>query len=327
MVKVKFVIPKGSLERETYQILEDAGYTISGQERTYRPSINDPKIELKILRPQEIPTFVAEGLHDIGITGEDWVRETDADVEALLNLDYGKIRMLLAIPEAWTAIDSFSDLLTHFSKRGTNVRISTEYLNTTMEYIKANSTYRELYGNVDPLVITPWWRRGSNARVSIFLSYGATEAKPPENADAIIDIVETGTTLQQNNLKPIECLGESQAILIANRKALTDPSKKEKIFDISTLLKGVIEGRKKLHIFVNVKEENLENLIAKLPALKGPTISPLSTKGWYSINTVIAREDFLELLPTIRKLAQGLVVHEPKQILSLDETIGDEDGD
>ena len=324
MIKVKFVIPKGSLEEETYKILEEAGYVISGQDRTYRPTINDPKIELKILRPQEIPIFVEEGLHDVGITGQDWVQEIDADVKVLINLEYGRVKMVLAVPKSWTDINSFSKLLNHFSNEGKNVRISTEYLNTITKYIKSNPTYVKLYGDADPVVITPWWRKGANSKVSVFLSFGATEAKPPENADAIVDIVETGTTIEQNNLKSIECLNKSQAVLIANKEALKNPIKREKIYDIIALLKGVIDGRKKLHIFVNVKEENLDKLVYKLPALNGPTISPLSTKGWYSVDTVIDRKDFLELLPTLRKLAQGLVVHEPRQILSLNDIAGED---
>jgi len=326
LTKVKFLIPKGSLEENTYQLLNEAGYIISGQERTYRPTINDPKILLKILRPQEIPIFVEAGLHDVGITGQDWVKETGVDVQTLMNLEYGKVKLLLAIPEQWTHINSFSQLLKNFSDDNKNVRITTEYLNTTVKYITTNSTYIELFGDTQPLVITPWWRKGENPKVSVFLSFGATEAKPPENADAIVDIAETGTTIEQNNLKPIECLYESQAVLIVNKDALKNPSKREKIYDILTLLKGVIDGRKKIHIFVNVKEENLNRIIEKLPSLKGPTISPLSTKGWYSINTVIDRKDFHELLPTLRKLAQGLVVHEPRQILSLEEIAGEENG-
>jgi len=326
LTKVKFLIPKGSLGENTYQILKEAGYVISGQERKYRPSINDPQIILKILRPQEIPIFVEEGLHDIGITGQDWVQETGANVHILMDLEYGKVKLLLAIPEEWRHINSLSQLLKTFSDEEKNVRITTEYLNTTVKYITTNSTYRKLYGNTQPMVVTPWWRKGENSKVSIFLSFGATEAKPPENADAIVDIAETGTTIEQNNLKPIECLNESQAVLIVNKDALRNPSKREKIYDILTLLKGVVDGRKKLHIFVNVKEENLNHIIENLPSLKGPTISPLSTKGWYSINTVIDRKNFLTLLPTLRKLAQGLVVHEPRQILSLEEISGEENG-
>ena len=321
MIKIKFVIPKGSLEAGTYEVLGNAGYQISGRERTYRPSINDPKIELKVLRPQEIPLFIVEGLHDVGITGQDWIWETEADVETLLDLEYGRIKIILAVPKTWDKITSLSELLETFWKEKKNIRITTEYLNITAKHIKANPTYRKYYGDADPLMITPWWRKGNNPRVSIFLSFGATEAKPPESADAIIDVVETGVTIEQNNLKIIEVVGESTAVLAANKKSLEDPEKREKIYDILTLLKGVVDGRKKLHIFVNVKEENLQKLIAKLPSLKGPTVSPLSAKGWYSVNTVIDRKDFLELLPTLRRLAQGLVVHVPRQILSLEEIL------
>ena len=313
------MIPKGHLETGTHEILENAGYKMTGLQRTYRPAINDPKIEMKILRPQEIPIHIAEGLQDIGITGMDWVRETGVDVEVLLDLEFGKIRMVLAVPDDWEDVNSLSDLLEEFWKKGKNVRISTEYLNTAVRHVKSNQVYQETFGDSAPLVITPWWKTGDNSRVSVFLSFGATEAKPPENADAIMEVVETGTTLQQNNLKIIDTIAESTAVLIANKKALFDPEKREKIYDILTLLKGVVDGRKKIHIFVNVREENLERLVSELPALKRPTISPLSDGGWYSVNTVIDRRDFLETLPTLRKLAQGLVVHVPRQILSLQE--------
>jgi ATP phosphoribosyltransferase len=322
MTKVSFVIPKGSLEQGTYEVLKTAGYIISGQERTYRPSINDPEIEVKILRPQEIPVLVAEGAHDLGITGEDWIRETRTDVAELLPLDYGFTRMVLAIPKLWTDVNSLSELFQKFWDAGKDVRISTEYLNTTTAYVKNNPVYRRFFGEVDPLVVTPWLRRGVNQRVTIILSFGATEAKPPENAEAIVDITETGATLEQNNLKVVEEIAESQAILIANKDSLRNPQKSEKICDVFTLLKGVVDGRRKLHIFVNVEEKNLEALVRSLPALKGPTVSPLSKEGWYSVNTIIDRKDFLRVLPVLRKLAQGLVVHEPRQILSLEEING-----
>ena len=249
---VKFVLPKGSLESKTYEIMERAGYSITGQTRTYRPQINDPGIELKILRPQEIPIYISEGLEDVGITGKDWILETNADVETLIDLEYGRIKMVLAVPEQWSEINSLSDLLEIFYNRKKDVRISTEYLNTTAQYVKSNPTYKKIYGNKDPLLITPWWKRGNNQKVNIFLSFGATEAKPPENADAIIDVSETGTTLEQNNLKIIDTILISSAVLIANKKSLDDPQKQDKIYDILALLKGVVDGRKKFHIFVKV---------------------------------------------------------------------------
>ncbi|MEM3382862.1 MAG: ATP phosphoribosyltransferase [Nitrososphaerales archaeon] len=326
MKKVRFALPKGSLESATFDILSKAGYKLSGQERTYRPSINDPEIEPRILRPQEIPIYVAEGLQDLGITGLDWIKETNSDVEILLNLEYGVIKIVLAIPKPWN-INSLSELIEKFWKEKKELRISTEYLNTTVSYLKSNIKYKNYYGDLDPLVVTPWWRIGNNPKVSVFLSFGATEAKPPETADAIVDVTETGTTLEQNNLKIIETICESTAYLIANKDSLKDKEKREKIYDILTLLKGVVDGRKKLHIFVNVSEVNLPELLKQLPALKRPTVSPLSEEGWYSVNTVIEKNIFIELLPKLRKLAQGLVVYEPRQVLSLDEIFSKEKGD
>jgi ATP phosphoribosyltransferase len=203
--------------------------------------------------------------------------------------------------------------------KGKNFRISTEYLNIAAEYIKSNPAYRKRFGESEPLMVTPWWRKGENSRAKIFLSFGATEAKPPENADCIMDATETGSTLEANNLKIIETVMRSSAVLIANKDALADPRKKEKIYDILTLLKGVVDGSKRIHIFVNVKKANLQRLLRELPALKNPTIAPLADENWCSVNTIIEKDRLIDLLPKIRKLAQGIVVYEPRQVLALDE--------
>jgi ATP phosphoribosyltransferase len=318
MDKVKFAIPAGSLAKATFEFFQRSGYKISGQERTYRPTINDPKIELKILRPQEIPVFVAEGLQDLGITGQDWVRENRADVEVLQNLEYGKINLVVAVPKSYET-NSISALMEEVWSKGKNFRVSTEYLNIASEFIKSKPVYKKRFGDAEPLMVTPWWRKGDNARAKIFLSFGATEAKPPENSDCIIDVTETGSTLDANNLKIIETVMQSSAVLIANKKALEDPQKSEKIYDILTLLKGVVDGSKRIHIFVNVKKANLQKLLTELPALKNPTISPLADEAWVGVNTVIERDCLIELLPKIRRLAQGIVVYEPRQVLALDE--------
>jgi len=319
MDKVKFAIPAGSLSKATFEIFERSGYKVSGQERTYRPAINDPKIELKILRPQEIPFFVSEGLQDVGITGQDWIRETRADVEVLQNLEYGKIRLVVAVPKSMSEIGDISDIMEDVWSKGKNFRVSTEYLNIASEYIKSNPAYKKRFGDSDPIIVTPWWRKGDNPRAKIFLSFGATEAKPPENSDCIIDVTETGSTLEANNLKILETVMQSSAVLIANKKALEDTEKKEKIYDILSLLKGVVDGSKRIHIFVNVRKANLQELLTSLPALKNPTIAPLADEEWCSVNTVIEKDCLIELLPKIRKLAQGLVVYEPRQVLALDE--------
>jgi ATP phosphoribosyltransferase len=318
MEKVKFAIPAGSLAKATFEILNRSGYKVSGQERTYRPKINDPEIELKILRPQEIPVFVGEGLQDVGITGQDWIKETGADVEVLQNLEYGKIRLVIAIPKSLST-DSISELMEDMWSRGKNFRVSTEYLNIATEYIKNRPAYKKRFGTSEPLIVTPWWRKGENPSAKIFLSFGATEAKPPENSDCIMDVTETGSTLDANNLKIIEDVMRSSAVLIANREALADQQKKEKIYDILTLLKGVVDGSKRIHIFVNVKKTNLQKLLAELPALRNPTVAPLADKNWCSVNTIVEKDCLITLLPKIRKLAQGIVVYEPRQVLALDE--------
>jgi ATP phosphoribosyltransferase len=318
MEKVKFAIPAGSLAKATFEILQRSGYKVSGQERTYRPTINDPQIDLKILRPQEIPVFVSEGLEDVGITGQDWIRETRADVEIIQNLEYGKIRLVVAVPKALSK-NSIGEIMESLWNKGKNFRVSTEYLNIASEYIKSNPAYKKRFGETDPMIVTPWWRKGENTRAKIFLSFGATEAKPPENSDCIIDVTETGSTIEANNLKIIETVMTSSAVLIANKIALDDSAKKEKICDIMTLLKGVVDGSKRIHIFVNVKKANLQKLLTDLPALKNPTISPLANEDWCSVNTIIEKDHLIELLPKIRKLAQGIVVYEPRQVLALEE--------
>ncbi len=318
MDKIKFAIPKGSLEKATFEFFSKSGFKIGATERTYRPSINDPQIEIKVLRPQEIPVFVSEGLQDIGITGEDWVKENRADVEILQNLEYGKIRLVIAVPKDVVQKD-MNDYMENVWAQGRNFRVSTEYLNIASEYLKSQPNYKKRFGNSDPMIVTPWWRKGDNSKAKIFLSFGATEAKPPENSDCIMDVTETGTTIEANNLKIVDTVLRSAATLIANKKALEDPKKREKIYDIVALLKGVVDGSKRIHIFVNVKKVNLNKLLTELPALKNPTIAPLADDTWVSVNTVIEKDCLIELLPKIRKIAQGLVVYEPRQVLALDE--------
>jgi ATP phosphoribosyltransferase len=323
MPTVKFAIPKGSIEEATFKILEEAWQSVSGRGRTYRVKLSDPEIEVKVLRPQEIPTYVQEGFYDVGITGKDWVREAKADITTLLDLEYGKVKQVIAVPETF-AVKDLTGLIEEFATKKKPLRISSEYLTTTAAHIKSNQAYQKHFGKLDPMIITPWLRVGENKNVEIFLSFGATEAKPPEDVDAIFDITETGTTLGQNKLKIIDFVMESSAVFVANRIALRNTKKREKIADMIALLRGVVEGRKKLHIFVNVRKENLDHLLKNMPALKKPTVSELSEQGWFGVNTIIDKNEFIKLVPMMRKIAQGLVVMEPRQILPLDEINLDE---
>lgn len=324
MNKLKLTLPKGSLEAATSELFRGAFYKITGQERTYRPAINDPQIELKILRPQEIPIYVAGGVYDVGVTGIDWVLETGAKVERLLDLEYGRVRLVSAIQKSVKGGD-INGFFESRWKSGLPVRISTEYLNLASKYLRSLPSYRRRFGGAEPQLVTPWWTKGRNSRALVYLSFGATEAKPPEDAEAIIDVTETGSSLEQNNLRVVDTIMVSTAHLISNRKAMADSWKREKIYDLMAVLKGVVEARKKVHVFLNVKEKDLERLLKTLPALKRPTVSPLSQKGWYAVNTVVAKSELLGLIPVLRRMAQGLVVHEPEQVLPLEELGGKKD--
>nr|WP_249111048.1 ATP phosphoribosyltransferase [Nitrosopumilus sp. K4] len=324
MSQVRFAIPKGSLEEATFKLLEKSWTKVNRKSRTYRVYLDDPKIIVKMLRPQEIPTLVSEGLYDVGITGKDWVGETKADVEPILDLEYGKIRLVIAFPDNYKYKD-LDSMIADYAKKKKIMRISSEYLTTAARFLKQCKSYKKYFGNKEPLIVTPWVRLGTNKNVQIHLSFGATEAKPPEDVDAIMDVTETGTTLKQNKLKIVDEVLTSTAHLIVNKKSLKDSKKREKIFDIVTLMRGAVHGRKHLHIYLNVEEKNLKKLLSQMPSLKKPTISPLSEDGWYGVNTVIRKEEFHKLIPKLRKIAQGLVVHEPRQILELEEIKRDEE--
>ncbi|MFW9988128.1 MAG: ATP phosphoribosyltransferase [Candidatus Odinarchaeota archaeon] len=322
--KLKITVPKGSLFDEVASFFERAGLKLSfSSKRDYRPSVKDSEIYIKLLRPQEIPNYlIGEDEFDLGISGRDWVKETNADVEVLLDLEIGGVSIVFCIPDNWEQINSLDEVLEKFYNDKKILRISTEYLTLSLDYIKTNKTYKRLYGDINPLIITPWKKWGKNDKVKIFLSFGATEAKPPEEVDAIIDNTVTGSTKKANNLKIIEVIDTSTAVLLANKNALKDEWKREKIKDILVLLKGVIKASKSLHVFLNVREENLDKILETLPALKRPTISKLAgadSEGWYAINTIIKKSEFLNIISLLRKYAQGLVVHEPRQILPLEE--------
>ena len=286
--------------------------------------LDDPDIKVKMLRPQEIPNLVVDGLYDVGITGQDWIDENKSDVEQLLDLEYGKIKLVIAIPDNYR-YKSLDDMIRDYAKKKKVLRISSEYLTNASKFVKQCKSYKKLYGSKDPQIVTPWLRLGTNKNIQIHLSFGATEAKPPDDVDAIMDVTETGTTLKQNQLKIVDTVMTSSSQLIANRKSLKDKKKREKIFDIVTLMRGAVQGRKYIHIYMNVKETNLKKLLKEITALKRPAVSPLSEKGWYGVNTIILKSEFHKLVPKLRRIAQGLVIHEPKQILDLEEIKRDEE--
>jgi ATP phosphoribosyltransferase len=274
---LRFVIPKGSLEEQTLLLLESADLRVRrGSERDYHGRIDDDRIDrVSLLRPQEIPRYVEDGFFDLGITGQDWVEETGADVETLAELTYAKggpghpVRLVLAVP-----VDSGPG---RAAEMPPGSRISTEYPEITRRY----------FGDL-------------GIPVKVFESYGATEAKVPDIVDAIVDVSETGGTLRAHGMKIIETLMESEVLLIANRAAAADPGKRPDMDDVRTLLLGAMAARGRALIKLNVSEERLKEILEVLPAMKAPTVSPLAEEGAYAVETVVEKRNVNTLIPLLK---------------------------
>lgn len=275
---LSIAIPKGSLEEQTLLLFAQADLEIKKSAREYNPVVNDPRItKVKILRPQEIPTYVEEGYFDIGISGRDCITEGGADVVEVADMPYaktgtGKLKMVIAVPEG-SKVNEPKDIVP-------GSRVSTEFPKTTQKYF-------------DELGIS----------VNIFFSYGATEAKVPELMDVIVDLTETGQTLRRNHLKIIGVILESTTKLIANKAAWADPVKRKAIEEIRTLLLGVIDARGKVLISMNVPAGRLEAVIAALPAMKNPTVAQLYNSDYLEVTTVVEKSQVNLLVPELK--AQG----------------------
>jgi ATP phosphoribosyltransferase len=270
------VIPKGSLEAQTLRLFEEADLRVRrGSDRDYHGSIDDDRVErVSILRPQEIPLYVQDGLFDLGITGQDWIAETAADVEVLTTLTYAKsgtghgTSIVLAVPNEHPA-NSAKEI-----PPGT--RISTEFVELTRRYF-------------DDLGI----------EVRLSWSYGATEAKVPEIVDAIVDVTETGSTLRAHGMKVIETLITSDPVLIANSDSAADPVKRVAMDDLVTLLRGALEAQGRVLIKLNVSADRLDHVLRVVPSMKAPTVSQLS-EGGFAIETVVDKRGVNRLLPELK---------------------------
>lgn len=281
------VLPKGSLERATLDVFADADLTVvRASDVDYRASIDDPRVaDVRILRPQEIPRYVAEGLFDLGITGRDWIEETGADVVTLTELHYSKatarpIKVVLAVAgdSPWTSIDDLP----------AGVRVNTEYPQLTRRYLE---------------------KRGVDAKVD--LSYGATEAKIPDIADVVVEITETGRALRAAGLKIIDTVLVSHTELIANPVAYADPKKRLAMEQLQTLLSGALEARGRVLLKLNVDEANLQGVIEKLPALKSPTVSKLFGDNAYAVETVVAKSEINVLIPELKEQGATDIIELP----------------
>jgi ATP phosphoribosyltransferase len=280
---LRLVLPKGSLERATMQLFEDADLAVNrASEVAYRASIDDPRIdEVRILRPQEIPLYVADGLFDFGITGRDMVEERGSTVVSLGELAYSKntanpAKVVLAVG-ADSPAGSLKELAAGLADRPGRLRVSTEYPELTRKALVAHGI-----------------------EADIALSYGATEAKVPDIADAVVDMTETGSALRAAGLKVIEVLLVSHTELVANPAAAADPEKRHAMDQIMTLLQGTLEARGKVLVKLNVSAENLDAVLGVLPAMRAPTISELSGGGAYALETVVAKSGINTLIPALR---------------------------
>ncbi|MGH9092447.1 MAG: ATP phosphoribosyltransferase [Acidimicrobiales bacterium] len=291
---LRIVLPKGSLERATLELFASADLAVTrSSEVDYRASIADPRVaEVRILRPQEIPVYVAEGLFDLGITGRDWVEERGADVVSLGELSYSKatanpIRVVLAVAggSPWRTL---ADLA------GQRVRVSTEYPELTRKALDAH---------------------GVDAEIS--LSYGATEAKVPDIADCVVEITETGRALRAAGLRVIDTLLVSHTELIANPSAAADPVRRHAMEQLLILLQGTLEAREKVLVKLNVPGDRLDAVLGVLPALRSPTVSELSGDGGFAVETVVPKADINTLIPALKdggatdiiELALSKIVH------------------
>ncbi len=274
---LSIAIPKGSLEEQTFLLFKQADLEIKRTEREYNPKINDPRIgKVKILRPQEIAGYVAEGYFDVGITGHDWVIESGADVLEIADMPYSKqgagiVKIVIAVPDD-QKIKSASDIKPHS-------RVTTEYPNITRSYFERLGIPTEIH-----------------------FSYGATEAKVPDLMDVVVDVTETGSTLRKNNLKIIDVMLESTTKLVVNKDSWNDSTKRRAIEEIRTLLLAVIEARGKVLLDMNVPAGKLDELIASLPAMKLPTVTKLYNSEYYAVETVVAKETVNILIPELKRL-------------------------
>lgn len=272
---LKLVLPKGSLEKATMELFSAADLAVQRSSSVaYKATIDDPRIDsVRILRPQEIPTYVAEGLFDFGITGRDWIEETSSEVVSLGELRYSKatskpIRVVLAVPQD-SPYQSAADL-------PSGVRVSTEYMGLTTRY------FADLGIEAD-----------------IRLSYGATEAKVPDIVDCIVEITETGSALRAAGLRIIEEILISYTEVVANPEAYADPQRRHEMEQIMTLLQGVMEARGKVLVKLNVAEAQLEDVIAVLPAMKTPTVNQLYGSAGYAVETVVPKNEINVLIPAL----------------------------
>ena len=278
---LRFGLPKGSLQDATIEKMAKAGFNISVSSRSYIPYVDDPELEIRLIRAQEISRYVEHGYLDCGITGYDWIQENGSKVHEVGEFQFNKAtrqtaRWVLAVPES-SPIKSVSDL--------EGKRIATELVNMTKKYLRRNKVKAE-----------------------VEFSWGATEMKAHELVDAIVDITETGSSLRANKLRIVDTLLSSTPRLIANHETWKDQWKRKKIETLALLLKGALEAETKVGLKMNIAQKDLAGLLKALPALRNPTISNLSLEGWVAVETIIDEHVVRELIPALKAAgAEGII--------------------
>jgi len=284
MQKLKLGLPKGSLENSTFDLFKKAGFEISSASRSYYPSVDDEDLQIVLFRPQEMSRYVEDGVVDAGLTGYDWILENGSDVIEVLDLAYSKqtkqpVRWVLAVHKE-SPVKSVKDLA--------GKKIATELINVTKDYLTRNKVKAE-----------------------VEFSWGATEAKPPMLADAIVEATETGSSLAANNLRIVDTVLSSTTKFIVNRNSYKEAWKKKKIENIAMLLSGAILAHEKVGLKMNVSQQNLNAVLKILPALKNPTVMPLSDKNWFDVDTVIDERVARILIPELKKAGASGIIEYP----------------
>ncbi len=283
-MKLTLGIPKGSLQDSTIEIFRKSGIHINVDTRSYFPVSDDPELDLILMRPQEIPRYVEQGVLDAGITGHDWTVENKAKVVTVCELEYSKVsrnkcKWVLAVSED-SRFKKPQDLK--------GKRVATELVQTTRSYFK---------------------EKGISADVEF--SWGATEVKPPRLVDAIVDITETGSSLRANRLRIIDTLLETCTILIANKKSWKNNAKRQKLENLKLLLQGTLDAEKYAGLKCNVEEKDLNKVTKVLPALHNPTISHLSDDGWFAVETIIPLSEIKHIIPKLKRAGASGIVEYP----------------
>jgi len=287
---LKLGLPKGSLQEATFKLFAKAGWRISSTSRSYFPAIDDPEMKAILIRSQEMSRYVEDGTLDVGLTGRDWVKENGSDVVEVAELIYAKqglkpVRWVLAAPVN-SDIKSVKDL--------EGKKVATELVNVSKEYLK---------------------KHGVTALVEF--SWGATEAKPPELADAIIEVTETGSSLRANNLAILDTIMESMTVVIVNKKAWEDPWKKQKVEDLILMLKGALAAETKVGLKMNVPRAKLDAVLKELPSMNSPTVAELQDHAWVDVDTIVDEKVVREIVPNLKAAgAEGIVEYPLNKVIA-----------